>query len=293
MTIRVDVDEVSERLGLRLMRKADYGYFGKALHEAQLQMSEYTFSNLCAWNDPWRLLGRYKDHWVCGYEWEEGMIFLQPIGVAPSEVMLDILQEFDVVFEPVNSWIAGKIGKQALVEPLRDHYDYIYSREELVDTVEIGLRSHLRDICKFEKQFQPIVEMITEDNKEECRGVLRRWYESREHNTWMEKEFQAATIALDNYEMWKSFGILVRVEGVTRAYAFGEYRRDEFILQYSKTEGRQRGLAPFTLYQLMLRLRGVRFVNRMQDLGIPGLREAKMSWRPCYFVEKYSVRRLP
>ncbi len=31
------------------------------------------------------------------------------------------------------------------------------------------------------------------------------------------------------------------------------------------------------------------FVNREEDLGIPGLRQAKMEYHPDHFAEKYNV----
>ena len=36
-------------------------------------------------------------------------------------------------------------------------------------------------------------------------------------------------------------------------------------------------------------LAGYSFVNREQDLGLPGLRQAKLDWGPHHLVEKFTV----
>jgi hypothetical protein len=38
-----------------------------------------------------------------------------------------------------------------------------------------------------------------------------------------------------------------------------------------------------------LQERGVRYLNAEQDLGLPALRAAKLAWRPCCFLRKFTV----
>jgi hypothetical protein len=40
-------------------------------------------------------------------------------------------------------------------------------------------------------------------------------------------------------------------------------------------------------------LKGFTFVNREQDMGLPGLRRAKLSYQPSRLIEKFRVERRP
>ena len=45
----------------------------------------------------------------------------------------------------------------------------------------------------------------------------------------------------------------------------------------------------FVYYNLVNEFNNVEFINREEDLGIEGLRQAKLSYHPSRFVEKYTV----
>ena len=67
-------------------------------------------------------------------------------------------------------------------------------------------------------------------------------------------------------------------------------RKGTFI-DMEKANPNIRGLYPYINQQFILNeFENVEFVNREEDLGIPGLRKAKLSYHPVKFVEKYTVR---
>ena len=86
-------------------------------------------------------------------------------------------------------------------------------------------------------------------------------------------------------------GGLVRVDGRVKAFALGEpLAAGTAVVHFEKADP---GIAG--VYQLMNHwfcreaLGGFSFVNREQDLGLPGLRQTKRGWRPHHLVEKFTV----
>ncbi len=63
------------------------------------------------------------------------------------------------------------------------------------------------------------------------------------------------------------------------------------LIHIEKANPDIRGLYPFINQQFLVNeFSQVEFVNREEDLGIPGLRKAKLSYHPIRFVEKYTVK---
>lgn len=63
------------------------------------------------------------------------------------------------------------------------------------------------------------------------------------------------------------------------------------LIHIEKANPEIRGLYPYINQQFLVHeFPDVEFVNREEDMGIEGLRKAKLSYHPCKFVEKYTVR---
>jgi len=61
---------------------------------------------------------------------------------------------------------------------------------------------------------------------------------------------------------------------------------------FEKADGDIPGLYPLMNQQMVENLLSdVAFINREEDMGIEGLRKAKLSYYPARFVEKYSAKK--
>jgi len=87
---------------------------------------------------------------------------------------------------------------------------------------------------------------------------------------------------------------VVTVSGVVKAFAIGEPLNDETaVCHFEKADPFMEGLSQLVNREFAARLfSGRRFINREQDLGEPGLRNAKLSYHPHELVRKFRARRL-
>jgi hypothetical protein len=105
-------------------------------------------------------------------------------------------------------------------------------------------------------------------------------------------EYDALCELLEHYDRFRCAGAVVCVEGVPAAFSFGEALNDStFVVHFEKADTRLVGSFQTINQQFVQNevLGGYEFVNREQDLGVPGLRKAKESYVPIRMEKKYIV----
>lgn len=79
------------------------------------------------------------------------------------------------------------------------------------------------------------------------------------------------------------------------AFTLGTYLKTEktVYVHVEKANPEIRGLYPFINQQFLIKcFPDARYVNREDDMGLEGLRKAKMSYNPEFLVEKYTITEL-
>jgi len=97
---------------------------------------------------------------------------------------------------------------------------------------------------------------------------------------------------LTQYNNLSVQGAVIVVGGRVGAFTIGEHlNRDTVVIHIEKADPDIPGLYQLINQQFCKNMEEeITYVNREQDLGIDGLRKAKLSYYPDHFVEKYRIR---
>ncbi|MDA8130951.1 MAG: phosphatidylglycerol lysyltransferase domain-containing protein [Elusimicrobia bacterium] len=104
-------------------------------------------------------------------------------------------------------------------------------------------------------------------------------------------ERRAIINGLDNFSGLEMTGVAVEIGGQLAGFAFGSrLSADTYTLNFEKADASVKGLYQFLDREAARTASpGYKFINKENDLGIPGIRKAKESYFPARFVRSYSL----
>ena len=123
----------------------------------------------------------------------------------------------------------------------------------------------------------------------ECRELFNAWFAQKgeEENALSSK---LATYALlDNFDALNVTGGGIRIEGKLVAASFAEVVSDHTVLAHLEfADNSFRGVFNAMNQQFCEHeWSGYPYINREEDMGLNGLRQAKLAYRPIYLIDKY------
>ena len=170
------------------------------------------------------------------------------------------------------------------IEPMDDGNDeYIYKTETLAGLHGSKLSKKRNLISQF-KRLYPGYE-IREITAADC-GLIRElnaeWFRHHADTQSIENEQKAIAAALSRYDELGLHGIILLTDGRIQALAvFSPINRNSWTVHFEKACPECKGAAQVINQETALRLlEKCEYINREQDLGIPGLRQAKQSYMP-------------
>ena len=172
----------------------------------------------------------------------------------------------------------------------RDGSDYLYSPRDLIELSGRKFHGKRNHLARFNRQYQWTYEDVTPENLEPCREVAREWCRQNGcTENGLDKEACALRRAFDYFAELHLLGGLIRIDGKPVAFTIGEEINPKtFLLHFEKALPDYEGLYAAINHEFAAKnLSGYEYVNREEDMGLEGLRRAKLSYNPSLLLEKY------
>lgn len=177
--------------------------------------------------------------------------------------------------------------------PVRDSFEYIYSFEDLANLSGKKYHSKRNHISAFKKKYNWSYEELTKDNAPDVLKLLAHWYNSYTEKVTetMKIEEKGINKILSGPVINGIRGGVLRVDGNIIAFTLGcEISSEVFDVNFEKALVEFDGAYAMINQQFVLnQLGGYKYVNREEDMGLEGLRKAKLSYKPEILLEKYII----
>ena len=195
--------------------------------------------------------------------------------------------------EPAAQTIAGLYG--CPVTELPDWGDYLYRASDLATLVGHRFNKKRNRVNKFKSTYPDFqYEPVTAQNLPELKDFFDRYMQAyhKDSELFAYEESKVAQV-LHEYDRLPFEGGLQRVGGEIAAFSVGEVVNDTLIVHIEKARkdivGAYEAINYFYSAQMAETHPEVQYINREDDAGDPGLREAKLSYNPETILKKYNI----
>jgi hypothetical protein len=287
--------------GFRDMTLNDKLLIDALLMKKQPQISELSFGSLFMWQDSEPVqLSRIDETVLMQSSHEDGNLYLlPPLGQKPLPEPLEVMKQVASVCDrrlpllygigPSEAERLEGLGME--IEPCRNQWDYVYLTRDLAELPGDKYHAKRNLIARCLSRHRCEYSEITPSMIDQCLQVETRWrrLRARDRVAGLDAESQAVKRLLEHYQDLGVFGGVICVDGTIEAFAIGErLNRETVVVHVEKANPEIKGLYQVINQWFCQKARlDFKFVNREQDLGIPGLRKAKLSYHPHHMVEKY------
>ena len=177
----------------------------------------------------------------------------------------------------------------------RSYTDYVYKRETLALLAGKKLQPKRNHINRFERlypdyEYQP----LSADLFDECLALVAKWNEKKEDlggRLSVSDEREALQFSFEYWNELCGMGGVLKVGGKIVAFTYGApVNFDTFDVCIEKADIDYDGAFAMINREFARHLpeRFV-YINREEDLGLEGLRKAKLSYHPEWLLHKYVV----
>ena len=174
----------------------------------------------------------------------------------------------------------------------RNLEDYVYNASDLRDLPGRKYQSKRNHINRFEAEYEYRYEPMTRDHAAECMRLEAEWRKTRSgHTGELSAEQRAMQRAFAHFDRLGLIGGCIYVGDKLVAFTYGSPINDHtFCVHVEKADTEYDGAFTIINREFVAHLpEQYTLIDREEDLGIPGLRQAKLSYHPAFLEKKYTA----
>lgn len=179
--------------------------------------------------------------------------------------------------------------------PQRDYFDYIYDSNSFITLAGKKLHSKRNFINRFKKEYEGRWNYKNLDfikDREPVFEFLNKWSEeSSEDKLSLQDETLAIETAFDYYKELEITGGILTVDNQIVAFCLASPQNEIAIdVMFEKADYNYSGAYQVIANEFSKQnCSSYQYINREEDMGIEGLRKAKLSYCPAFLSEKYET----
>ena len=193
--------------------------------------------------------------------------------------------------------LAEALPGRLVFEADRPNFDYVYDTKDLIELSGRAYHSKKNHLNYFLANYKYEYGRMTPDMTEDAMGFIREFNERKNledphERLLLEFEERAMRDVFLNLDTVGYLSGVIRIGGKIEAISVGGRLGTKTVtVHVEKANSEYRGLYQAINNEFCKTMASnVKRINREEDMGLPGLRKAKLSYKPVKFVEKYTVQ---
>ena len=270
---------------------------------------DYAFANMCSWRFLYKSEYAIHDRFLYVRFYfkaneHEHLAYMFPVGDGDLKQAIDRMksdaESLGHVLLLLGVTPDAKVALDKLLPNVfsfsmeRNYYDYIYLHEDLISLKGKKYQSKRNHINKFKKQYDYTYLPFTKEIIPDCIALENVWYEAHKVGVDDERlshERRSMRFAMEHSSELGLLGGALVVDNKIIAFTYGSPINNKiFNIHVEKADIRYEGAFSVINQEFTKQIpQQYVFINREEDLGIPGLRKSKLSYHPHLLLEKNSA----
>jgi hypothetical protein len=226
---------------------------------------------------------------------EKGETFFSILGNLPQkEILIELLKKYDY-WKNISKEQAIELDAMLpnkTVSEDRNNFEYLYLRTDLAELPGKNFQKKRNLVNAFLKSYPPEereIKILDKSTLSDALHVLDEW----RHGKGEHGDYDAAKEGVELHELLGFSGLVFYVKGTPIGYCQGEALANEksFAVHFEKAIDKYKGIYQYINQEFAKTIpENISYINREQDLGDEGLRQAKITYRPVGFVKLFSIK---